>query len=393
MSTLARAPVFSYGFRPFFLLAGIFAAVAIPTWILILRADLAPLGDLPPQLWHGHEMLFGFVAAAIGGFLLTAVPSWTGSRGFAGRPLIFATLAWLLGRLAFAGASWLPLPVVAVAELLFLPVIATLIAPPILRERNRNAAMLLVLTLLWLTDAVFLLAMHWRNPLLASQALTVAINVVLLLVTIIGGRIVPAFTANALRQLSQPVSIRSYAWLERLLPATMLAIVLIDVLAPGGIVALTVAAAAAVLHALRLSGWRSLRVTGRPILWVLHLAYAWLPIGLALKAANLWSGAAWSQWWQHAFGIGVFALMILAVTTRATLGHTGRPLVVRPAIAVAYLLIAAAAVTRIVGPSLWPAHYATTLDAAAALWTTAFLLYLAIYGPMFWRPRVDGKPG
>ncbi|HPF27852.1 MAG TPA: NnrS family protein, partial [Steroidobacteraceae bacterium] len=148
MSTLARAPVFSYGFRPFFLLAGIFAAVAIPTWILILRADLAPLGDLPPQLWHGHEMLFGFVAAAIGGFLLTAVPSWTGSRGFAGRPLIFATLAWLLGRLAFAGASWLPLPVVAVAELLFLPVIATLIAPPILRERNRNAAMLLVLTLL-----------------------------------------------------------------------------------------------------------------------------------------------------------------------------------------------------------------------------------------------------
>ena len=393
MSAIHRTTLFSYGFRPFFLAAGLYAAISIPAWVLILLADLRPLGEMPPSLWHAHEVLFGFVAAAIAGFLLTAVPSWTGSRGFAGIPLLLAALAWLAGRVAFALAYTLPLPLVASVELLFLPVIAALIAPPILRERNRNVAMLGVLALLWLTDAAFLFALYQQDPLAASRSLGVAINVILLLITIIGGRIVPAFTGNALRQSQVPVSLRSFKPIERVLPAVMLSIILIDATIPGGSLALAVAALAAILHSVRLSGWRGLRVTDKPIVWVLHLAYLWLPIGFLLKAVFIATGGAWAQWWQHAFGIGVFALMILAVMTRATLGHTGRPLVVRPAIAVAYLLVAAAAVARIAAPILWPSHYQQVLIVVATLWTLGFLVFVAIYGPILLRPRLDGKPG
>ena len=385
--------IFSYGFRPLFLAAGAFAALTIPAWMVVLLAQLAPLGDLPPSLWHGHEMLFGFVAAAIGGFLLTAVPSWTGKRGFAGWPLVMATLAWLAGRVAFAFASFLPMSVLALAEMLYLPAIAALVAPPIVRERNRNIPMLVVLALLWSTDGTYLFALHGRDPALASQALGVAIDIVLLLVTIAAGRIVPAFTANALRQSRKSVTLRRYEWIERMLPVTMAAVIVLDAGAPGGYLAFATAVLAALLHAMRLSGWRGLRVAKMPILWGLHLAYAWLPVGFMLKAVFIATGAAWSQWWNHAFGIGVFALMILAVMTRAILGHTGRRLVVRPAVAVAYLLVTLAAFTRVAGPSLWPSQYSIVLIAAAAMWTFAFLIFLAIYAPMLFQPRLDGKRG
>jgi len=306
---------------------------------------------------------------------------------------VLATAAWLVGRVAFAIEPVLPLPLTVLAELAYIPILIALIAPPILRERNRNMAMIGVLTLLWLTDAAFMFALYRGDPLLASKSLGVAINIVLLLITIIGGRIVPAFTANGLRQAGQTVTLRNYALVERALPIVMLAVIVVDAVVPGGTWAVAVAALAALLHAIRLSGWRSLRVTGKPILWVLHLAYVWLPIGFALKAVYLAAGSPWAQWWQHAFGIGVFALMILAVTTRASLGHTGRPLNVHPTIPIAYLLVALAALTRIAGPSIWPAHYLGVLTATATMWTTAFLIFVAIYGPILTRPRLDGKRG
>ena len=192
--------LFSYGFRPFFLLAGVSAALLVPAWICVYLHGAVPLPNLPPQYWHGHEMIFGFLGAAIAGFLLTAIPSWTGSRGFAGTPLILLVTLWLAGRVAMAGAAFLPAWLVIALELSFLPALCALLAPPLLRSTNRNTPMLLVLGVFWLADLAFIIAMRSNDSLLAQRALRLAIDIVLILVTVIGGRIVPAFTSSALRK-------------------------------------------------------------------------------------------------------------------------------------------------------------------------------------------------
>jgi Uncharacterized protein involved in response to NO len=389
-----RFALFAYGFRPFFLAAGLYALIAIAAWIWIYRSGLAPLPATPPQLWHGHEMLFGFIGAAIAGFLLTAVPSWTGARGFGGTPLIVLFAVWLAGRLAFAMAPWIPFALLAVCELALLPLLAGLIAPPLLRQRNRNTPLLAVLAAFWLADAVFLHAVYGADPGRARAALLVGIDLVLLLITVIGGRIVPAFTANALRLQGITVAPRTYKWLDRVAIASMVLLVIADAVpqVPSSWQAF-IAAVAALAHAARLSGWQGLRTFSQPIVWSLHLAYAWLPIGLALRAVFLATGAPWAAHWLHALTIGAAALMILAVTTRASLGHTGRPLRVARPIAIAYGLLALAALVRVFLPSVPGIEYVRTVELSALAWLAAFALFVAVYTPILVRPRADGKPG
>ena len=393
MNEAPRFVPFAYGFRPFFLAAGVFAVVAIAAWAWMFASGGAPLGALPGFLWHGHEMLFGFIGAAIAGFLLTAVPSWTGSRGFAGAPLVILTLLWLAGRIAFALAGALPPLAIAIAELAFLPMLAFMIGRSLLRERNRNFPMLIIIAVLWGIDAWFLYAATTGDHLLASRALRAGIGLVLLLVTVIGGRIVPNFTASALRRRGLAVEIRNRAVVERVTIGSMVFAVLVDAVAPAHWLAPAVAGIAAMAHAVRLSGWKSLRTLSEPIVWVLHAAYAWLPVGLALKAVYLATGAPWAFQWQHALTIGTAATMILAVTTRAALGHTGRALEVSRGIGVAYVLLLLAAFVRVFGPTLMPADYLATIEAAALLWIAAFAIYTAIYAPILTRPRLDRKPG
>lgn len=385
--------LFAYGFRPFFWAAGAYALVGLIAWLSIYVSGVLPLHDQPPQLWHGHEMLYGFVGAAIAGFLLTAVPSWTGARGFAGGPLIVVATIWLVGRLAFAVAAILPIALVALCELAFLPALAALIAPPLLRARNRNTPLLLVLGVLWLADAVFMYALLRSDAPLARNALLSALNVVLLLITIIGGRIVPVFTANALRNRGAPANIRSYRWLDAATIGAMVGVVLFDLVAPWQPLAGWVAALAAVAHAARLAGWRGLRTLHEPLVWCLHLAYAWMPIGLAMKAAFLLTGAGWGAYWLHALTIGVAASMVLAVMTRAALGHTGRPLRASRPIAVAYVLLWLATLVRVLAPAAGAAAYLWTVIAAGILWSAAFALFLIGYTPILTRPRVDGRAG
>lgn len=389
----ARFVPFAYGFRPFFLAAGLYAVIAVGAWAWILAAGRGPFGELPAHLWHGHEMLYGFIGAAIAGFLLTAVPSWTGSRGFAGAPLVLLSALWLAGRLAFAGAAVLPWPAIAAAELAFLPLLAFLIGRSLLRERNRNFPMLVIVAVLWAMDAWSLWAIAAADYLQAGLALRTGIGVVLLLVTVIGGRIVPAFTANALRARSIAAEITTRKPVEAAAIGSMALAVVVDALAPGQQAAGIVALLAALAQAVRLAGWRSLRTLDDPIVWVLHAAYAWLPLGLALKAAHLLAGAPWAAQWLHALTIGVAAMMIMAVMTRASLGHTGRTLVVARSIAVAYALLLAAALVRVFGPAIVPSSYVATVEAAALLWIVAFAIYVVVYAPILTRERADGKPG
>lgn len=388
-----RFSLFDYGFRPFFLAAGLSAFALVPLWLYVFVHHALPFGTLPPMYWHAHEMLFGFVAAAVAGFLLTAVPSWTGARGFAGRPLYLLCAAWLAGRIAMALAGQIPFWVVALAELALLPLLAAVLAPPLFRSENGNRPMLLVLGLLWLIDAAFLVALQRGDVVLASRAMTLAINVVLLLVTVIGGRIVPAFTANALRRNAEQVNLVKRGWVEKTAIGSMIAMTLVDVIAPNGKLSIGIATLAAAAHVIRLSGWRSFKTRGESILWILHVAYAWLPIGLALKAAFLLGSFEWASKWQHALTAGVFGTMILAVMTRASLGHTGRPLVVGRTITWAYALLTLSVCARVFGGALWPQQYVAILNVAGTAWALAFFLFLVVYAPILIGPRADGKPG
>jgi uncharacterized protein involved in response to NO len=273
-----------------------------------------------------------------------------------------------------------------------IPLLLALLAPPIFRSGNRNAPLLAVLTVLWLIDATFLYALARGDVLLAGGAMRLAIDLVLILVTVIGGRIVPAFTGNAIRAGGEDPRIVTRKPVEIAAIASMVAIAVVDVLAPDATLSGVLALLAAGAHAVRISGWRSFRARN-PIVWVLHVAYAWLPIGLALKGAALLGHADWASKWQHALTMGVFGTMILAVMTRASLGHTGRPLVASRAIAIAYLILTAGTVVRVFGVALMPTHYLLVVTTAGLAWEIAFGIFVAVYAPILWAPRADGKPG
>jgi uncharacterized protein involved in response to NO len=388
-----RFALFDYGFRPFFLLCGLYAVVMVPLWLYRFAYASTPFGALPGVYWHAHEMLFGFVMAAVAGFLLTAVPSWTGTGGFAGRPLYLAVGLWFAGRIGMATVGILPFWLTAAVELALLPTLLLLLAPPILRARNSNLPILGVVTLLWLLDAVFMRALQTGDFLLAAGSTRVTIDLVLVLVCVIGGRIVPAFTGNALRKAGSEVALVTRGWVEILAIGSVVAIAVCDIFMPNGVVAGVLAAVAAAAHVIRLSGWKTFRIGREPLLWVLHVGYAWVPVGLALKAAWLLGGFSFAAKWQHAITFGAFGTLILAVMTRASLGHTGRPLVVAPSIVVAYLLLTAGALLRVFGGALFPERYLLTLTASGASWTLAFLIFVFVYAPLLMTPRADGKQG
>jgi uncharacterized protein involved in response to NO len=207
--------------------------------------------------------------------------------------------------------------------------------------------LLAVLAAFWIVDATFMCAMALGDITLASSMLRVGIDIALLLITVIGGRIVPAFTASELRGQGTDVALRTSRLIDTMTIASMIGILIADAFVPTHSIAALAAALAAVFQAVRLAGWQSLRTLRAPIVWVLHLAYAWMPVGLALKAIHLSTGVDWAADWLHALTIGAAALMVVAVVTRASLGHTGRPLVVSKWVAGAYLLLGAAALVRV----------------------------------------------
>jgi uncharacterized protein involved in response to NO len=275
----------------------------------------------------------------------------------------------------------------------FFPALAVLIAPPLLRSRNRNTPLVLVLALLTLCDVEFHRALMQQNAERATHTVLLGIDLVLILVTVIGGRILPAFTASGLRLNAVPVRMHLWPGVGAAAITVMAALGIVDLFWPETRAAGLIAGIAAVVQGVRLLQWRSAATLRQPILWVLHLAYAWLPLGLALKSAALLGGYEFAAFWLHALTIGALATMILAVMSRAALGHTGRALVVEPAIAVAYVLLLLAALTRVFGLAMASLDYALVIVIAASFWTAAFALFLYVYLPILWGPRADGKLG
>lgn len=393
MATTGPA-LLAHGFRPFFLVAGVWAALGVGLWVAALSGFSVPQGPLPLQRWHGHEMLAGFVAASVVGFLLTAVPNWTQRRGYAGLPLLVVLAVFLAGRLALLPGSPLPIGIAAPLALAGLPAVLLMLAPALVRAgKIRLLGPPLLVLGFWAGDLLMLgeAAGWWPGETWRAGQLLMA-NVALALVGLIGGRIIPSFTLNALRKTGHPAEPHPLPGVDQGALLALLAVVLVDLAAPDGLLAGGVAAVAALLAALRLSRWHGLRTLRQPILWVLHLAYAFVPLALATKAAWLLAGAPWALHWLHLQGAGALTLMILAVMTRATLGHTGRDLVASPATVAAYLLVALGALTRVFGPALSEAG-SLPLVLAGTFWLAGFGLFLLVYGPILLLPRPDGKPG
>lgn len=379
-------PLFRLGFRPFYLGAAAFALFAVPYWIAGLLGLVALPSTMPPLLWHAHEMLYGFAVAVIVGFLLTAGKAWTGLATPRGATLAVMAGLWLAARLSAVGA---PYAVYAVLDVVLLPWVALVLIRVLLKAGNRrNLPLGAILLLLATANLSFHAAvLGWLNidPL---RALHAGLALVVMIECVIAGRVIPAFTMSALpgRQLKVP------AWLERsTLAATALSLAS-WVLLPANPVTAAGFALAALLHAARLWHWQPLRTRARPILWVLHAAYAWLPVGFLLLAWAQVGGVAASAG-IHALAVGATAGLIVGMVTRTARGHTGRPLKVSRLEVAAYLLVAGAAVARVLLPLVAPAHTADWLVVAAAAWSAAFALYLWVFTPWLLRSRLDGKDG
>jgi uncharacterized protein involved in response to NO len=385
--------LWSFGFRPFFLLAGLYGAGTVLWWIAVLAGPLPAPPALPPTWWHAHEMVFGFVTAAVAGFLLTSVPNWTASAPVSGRRLAGLAALWLIGRVAVALSGLLPPLAVAVADLAFLPALAAAIAPPLLRARRlQNLGFPVVLLALAGCNLGFHLAAAGLGA-SGTAGLRAALGLVALLVVVIGGRIVPLFTANALRQAGIDAEVRRRRLFDALAVPAVLGVLVCEALAPRTAVSGVAAAIAAVVLVLRMSGWQTRHTAGDPLVWSLHLGYAWLPLSFALLAiSDLAHVLPWTSA-VHALTTGVFGTMILAVMTRVSLGHTGRPLRAPAGATAAYLLVTGAALVRTFGVLAWPQHSLVLWIVAGSLWSAAFALFTISYFAVLTRPRADGLLG
>lgn len=384
--------LFAYGFRPFFLLVGVTAIVAIVPWLRFISGGGWPTTMPPPELWHAHEMLFALVSAAVAGFLLTAVPDWAGRRGYSGPPLISLTLLWIAGRIALALYRLLPPALAASIDLAFFPALGLWLAPALLRGGRRNAHLLIFLAVLFVSNLLVHLQLVDGTE-TARTGLILAVDTYLLMIGVIGGRIIPAFTVNALRRRDPTQSMASRGVVDYAAVVSLVLVLVTDLVLPRSITAGMVALAAAGLQAARLARWRGWRLLDTPIIWVLHLAYGWLAVGLLLKGIDFLTGASAAHGWLHALTVGTIATMILAVMTRASLGHTGRPLTAAKPVVAAYWLLGLAALARAVGPALPSPWYPDSILGAGVCWLLAFGLYLLVYLPILVRPRADNKPG
>ena len=381
--TPAKFALFALGFRPFYLLASGFAALAIPVWVLVL-SGLVNL-PLPGVLWHAHEMIFGFAVAVIVGFLFTAGRNWTGLPTPTGRLLAGLAGLWLLGRIGLAVSDG---AMAAVIDVAFLPAAAVALAMVLIKaESRRNYFIVVLLSVLTLANTTFHLARFDLVTLDPLRPLWFALGLITVLETVIGGRVIPMFTASALRGVKQWQNRR----FELAAIATTAIALLLWVLEFSPIGA-PVAAVAAALQFARCIGWNPWAARRTPLLWILHIAHLWIPLGLALLALVQWGMLPRSAG-VHALAIGATGGLIIGMITRTALGHTGRMLVAGKVEVTAYVLVQLAAVSRVLTVIAFPGLALSGIHLAATLWALAFGLYFIRYLPWLVRTRPDGRPG
>lgn len=380
-----RWALFDLGFRPFYLLASVFAALSVPLWALQF-SGLLGASYLAGPVWHAHEMLFGFALAVIVGFLFTAGRNWTGLPTPSGAPLAALAALWLAARVLVLT----PWGVAAAAANVAFPLAAAVaLARPFWRARNRRNYFFVALLVLMAAAAgvVHAARLGWLG-LPAGLGLQVGLDVVLFILGVMGGRVIPMFTNNGVpgtQATRQPV-------VEKLALGSLLALLAADLAGLQGAPLAALATVAAAAHLARWALWQPWRVGRVPLVWVLHLAYLWVPVHLALRA-----GAEFGAWAPslatHALTVGAVGGLIIGMVTRTARGHTARPLKADGFDAACYALVLGAAAVRVGLPLVAPAFTVQAVLGSALLWSAGFGLYAIRYWPVLSRPRLDGKPG
>ena len=383
--------LFSYGFRPFFLLGSIYAALAILAWLPVFMGELKLASAFIPRDWHVHEMLYGFLPAVITGFLFTAIPNWTGRLPLRGRPLMFLVALWVAGRAVVtlsAETGWLAAMLV---DCSFLLLIAAAAAREIIAgEKWNNLSVVVLILVMFAANAAFHLEAHLKGA--AEYSIRVGIAVVVLLISLIGGRIIPSFTRNWLVKQGPGRLPVPFARFDMLTVAAGAVALVCWIVSPAAVWTGYVLAAAGAVHLVRLARWAGYRTVRERLLLILHVGYAFVPIGFLLNACSAFgivpAGAGIHAWMGGAAGV-----MTLAVMSRASLGHTGQQLTASVATQGVYAAIIVAALARICAV-LEPVHSAPLLHVAAFAWAAAFLGFALTYGPALagWRKRPAQQP-
>lgn len=378
-------PLLSNGFRPFFLLGAIYAGVAMLVWLAIYFGEAGLPTAFTPRDWHMHEMLYGFVLAVITGFLLTAVPNWTGRLPLQGAPLLGLVLLWVAGRIAVAISGVTGAAVAAVADCLFPLAVTLVVAREVIAGKNwRNLPAVAILSILLIGNGAFHLESLVSGA--AEYGARLGLGATIMLITIIGGRVVPSFTRNWLTRENPgrlPATADRFDAVVVILSALALAAwALAREARAAGVLLL----AAGLLQAVRLGRWAGERTFGDRLVFVLHAGYAFVPIGFLLGAAAAFGFAPGSAG-VHAWGAGAIGMMTLAIMSRASLGHTGRALVASPAVQVLYVFIATAAAARIAA-ALAPEASFVLIVAAGLAWSVGFLGFAAVYWKVLTGPRL-----
>jgi uncharacterized protein involved in response to NO len=378
--------LWNLGFRPLYLGASIFAALAIAAWTAEFSGWTASRPLVGGPLWHAHEMVFGYAMAVIVGFLFTAVRNWTGQPTPSGAALAAIVALWVAARL-LVPTPWHGLA--AAFDTAFAIAAAIGIGRPIVASRNRrNYFFIGLLLALGAANLAFYLAMAGVLAFDLRRDLQLALDVILFIMAVMGGRVIPMFTANGVPGTAP----RRLPSLERTALGAVIALFAADLLGLPGVPLAMLAAAAAVAHGARFALWQPWKTLAKPIVWILHAAYAFIVLHLALRALAALDLVGTSLA-NHALTVGGIGILTLGMMTRTARGHTGRLLQASPPEVVVYALIVAAALVRVVVPLAAPALYLGAVIAAGALWVGAFALYAIIYWPILSRPRADGRPG
>ena len=383
----ASAPVLASGFRPFYLLGALYAPLLAVGGIGAFAGAVDLGGTLGPVPWHGHEMLFGFATAIVVGTLLTALPSWAGIPESRGLPLAGLVAAWMIGRLAFWAAPWLPPWAVAVADMVFWPLLIATLAPPVWQVPNRLYRLLLpILLALLAANLAYHAAVLAADAALAQRALRGAVWSLVVLYTLKGGFLTPIFTGNALHDLGRGDQARFLMPLEALSLLTLLALATADLAGAAATTTGALALVCALVHGVRAARWRGWREADQPLLPAMHLSFVWLVIALALKAVADLGGPVPPAAWLHAFTVGALGLMMLGLMTRVSLRHTGRELTAPLPMRVAAALVFAATALRLAATVHGLGAWAVAL--AALLWAAAFVAYLLRFGAVLVAPSL-----
>ena len=383
-----KGPVlFSHGFRPFFLLAGLWAALALAIWITVLATG----SEIPSRLggaeWHMHEMVFGYATAVIAGFLLTAVPNWTGRLPVIGWPVAGLTGVWLAGRLALFFSAYLPPLVAPLIDMAFLLLLGLVIAREVFAGRNwRNLKVLGVILVLALANGIFHVEAA-QGTAYEGYGIRLGIAATLLLIILIGGRVIPSFTGNWMKRNGITKLPTPFNRFDSVAMATGGAALAAWVVLPESPLTRWLALAAGILHLLRVARWGGLRTFAEPLVTVLHAAYVFVPVGfLMLGLGELLPGWRGPLQIPHAWMVGAIGGMTLAMMTRVSLGHSGRPLQSNGGIVALYLAILVAVIFRI-GSEMVPGA-GWLLYTSATGWIGGFLGFVVLYYPILSRPRI-----